>query len=113
MSQGETVGASKAIRKFINEIWEALDLPDEWRPRGTPSEQREQAILILKDRMDEVGDFYYKRGAINSIRALNQLRRKAGEERATKGVVRKRWAKRIRRAFPEAAKHFDAGKRPW
>ena len=33
--------------------------------------------MILKDRMDEVGDFYYKRGAINSVRALNQLRRKS------------------------------------
>lgn len=111
--RAETVGASKTIRKFINEIWEALDLPDEWRPRGSPSQQREEAILILADRMDEVADFYYRRGAIDSVGALNRLRRRAGKRRATTGLSRKSWKRRIRKAFPEARKRFDAGERPW
>lgn len=114
MSKAEKIGSSKSIRKFINEIWKALDLPDEWQPRsGSPSEQREEAIVVLTDRMDEVADFYYKRGAIDSVGALNRLRRRAGKKRATSGLSRKSWETRLRKAFPEARKRFDAGQRPW
>ena len=113
MNEAEKAASSASIRKFINEIWEALELPDDWKPRGTPSEQREQAILILKDEMDEVADFHYKRGAINSVRTLNRLRRKAGSKRANAGVTRKSWARRVRGMFPKAANDYNAGKRPW
>ncbi len=60
-----------------------------------------------------MADFHYKRGAIDSVRTLNRLRRKAGAKRATAGVDRKSWDRRVSGMFPKAGKDYKAGKRPW
>ena len=114
MNKAEKAASSASIKKFINEIWETLELPEDWKPRrGTPSEQRDQAIRILREEVDEVADFHYKRGAIDSVRTLNRLRRKAGAKRATAGVDRKSWDRRVSGMFPKAGKDYKAGKRAW
>jgi len=120
MSNREQRASSKSIEKFINAIWEAFELPSELRPRlPTREEERDEAIEILQElildvaaeAMEDAARFYYRRGAINGVRAVDQLRQERNEK--TSQPPARGWKKAVEAQYGKANEDFAAEEDPW
>ena len=66
MSVDEARGASKAIHKFVNDLWETLDLAEKLGvdgPEGeTPTHLKADTIELLEALMEDMVEQSYVRG---------------------------------------------------
>ena len=95
IKQAETKAASKAIYKFVNELWEAFHLA-EWidsdRPLGeTPTQQKEYTIDCLQLLMEEMATD----GASLGLDALLEILKEAGFTYNMKDDVRRNWNRAV------------------
>ena len=116
MNNNEARGASKAIHKFINDLWDELDLTDKLgfdAPDGeTPREKKAETIDYLKFLMGDIGEQYFFRGADAGIRALRELVKANGGASPTRGQSKHAWRKSVRENLPDLD-DFEVLDDPW
>lgn len=116
MSNDEARGASKAIHRFITDLWDELGLTDKLgfeAPDGeTPSEKKAETIDDVKFLMDQIGEQYFLRGADAGIRALRELVIANGGTNPTRGQSKHAWRRSVRERLPDLD-DFDVLDDPW
>ena len=116
MSNDEASGASKAIHKFINDLWDELGLTETRRRRaGRRDAYREEG---RDDRLPQIPDGRNRRsspstaGADAGIRALRALIEANGGPNPTRGQSQHAWRKSVRKRLPDLD-DFDVLDDPW
>ena len=114
---GFTEGASRAINKFVNQLWERFELADRFEvdgPEGDrPTDRKEDTIEWLEELMDEVARHFYKAGAWRGARELLKMQRDAGVKNTTKGIRRRDWKRGVRSKFAQAEEEYSVQDPPW
>lgn len=114
---GFAEGASRAINKFINELWETFPLAERFDvdgPEGErPTDRKQDTIEWLEELMDEVARYYYKAGAWRGTRELLKMQKEAGVRNRTKGIPRREWKGAVQRKFGAAEAEYTVQDPPW
>ena len=114
---GFVEGASRAINKFINDLWETFELSERFDvdgPHGErPTDRKQDTIEWLEELMDDVARHYYKAGARRGARELLKMQKEAGVKNRTKGIPRRDWKRAVERTFGEAEEEFSVQAPPW
>ena len=114
---GFAEGASRAINKFVNELWDRFELTDRFDvdgPEGErPTDRKEDTIEWLEELMDEVARHYYKAGAWRGARELLKMQKDMGVKNRTKGIRRGDWKRAVRSKFAQAEEEYSVQDPPW
>ncbi len=116
MSDEEARGASKAIHKFINDLWDELGLFDKLGIDGpdgaSPTEKKAETLDNLSFLMEEIAEQSFLRGADAGIHALRDIIKANGGSNPTRGQSQRAWRKNVRKRLPELD-DFHVLDAPW
>ena len=114
---GFTEGASRAINKFINELWETFPLSERFEVDGPdgerPTDRKQDTIEWLEALMDEVARYYYRAGAWRGTRELLKMQKATGVKNRTKNISRRDWKRAVQRKFGKAEAEYSDQDPPW
>lgn len=114
---GFAEGASRAINKFINELWETFPIEETFGVDGPggerPTDRKQDTIERLEDLMDQVARYYYKAGAWRGARELLKMQKRVGVKNRTKGIARRDWKRVVQEKFGKAEEEFSVQDPPW
>ena len=110
-------GASRAINKFVNDLWEIFELAEKFDVDGPdgerPVEKKQDTIEWLEELMDDVARHYYKAGAWRGVRELLRMQKEADVKNRTRGIRRPDWKRAVWRKFPEAEAEYSVQDPAW
>ena len=116
MSAEEARGASKAIHKFVNDLWETLDLAEKLGVEGpegdTPTDLKADTIELLEALMEDMVEQSYVRGAEAGVTAVRDMIKANGGVNPTNGLSRRAWKRIVRKRMP-LLDDFRAFEAPW